>query len=77
MSKSKLVSVRIDESLLADIDKLAEGSEWWKRSNLIEAGLKVIRELAKKKGVSYVCRFCPEFGDVADKLELEYHREHK
>ena len=77
MSKAKLVSVRIDEDLLRDIDSLVSSSEWVSRSDAIVAGLKIFRELAKRKGVHYPARFYPQYGDVVDKCEFEYHREHK
>ena len=77
MSKSKLVSVRIDGDLLRDIDSLVSPEKWVTRSSAIEAGLKILRELAKRQGVSKLTHFYPEYGDVVDKCEFEYHREHK
>lgn len=77
MSKSKLVSVRIDEELLERIDLIVGGSPYWNRSTYIQAGLKLLVELNKRGLDRGVIRFCPEFGDVVDEISFKYHREHK
>lgn len=77
MRKSKLVSVRIDEELLSEIDAIVNGNKWYNRSSHIQAGLKLMVELSKRGLGRDAMRFCPEFGDVVDELSFKYHREHK
>lgn len=77
MSRSKLVSVRIDEELLAEIDDLVGRVEWYTRSSYIEAGLKVMVELAKKGLDRKAVQYYPKYGDVLDSIDFKYHREHK
>lgn len=77
MSATRLISVRIDEEVLAIIDQLAESSTYRKRSDIINGALKMIAYADNSKLADKACKFWPQFGDVIDKLEFEYHREHK
>ena len=77
MRKSKLVSVRIDEELLCQIDAIANGNRWFNRSAYIQAGLKLMVELNKRGLDREAMRFCPEFGDVVDEISFKIHRGHK
>lgn len=77
MRGTKLISVRVDEEVLAKIDKLANESSYRKRSDYINAALKMIAYADSSKIADKACKFWPEFGDVIDKFEFEYHREHK
>jgi Arc/MetJ-type ribon-helix-helix transcriptional regulator len=77
MKATKLVSVRIDEDVLAKIDQLANKSTFRKRSDIINAALRLIAFADNSKIADKACQFWPQFGDVIDKFEFEYHREHK
>lgn len=77
MRKSKLVSVRIDEELLNKIDQIVDGSVYYNRSTYIQAGLKLMVEMSKHGFARDAIRFCPEFGDIVDKIVFKYHRGHK
>lgn len=77
MKGTKLVSVRIDEDVLAKIDQLANKSTYRKRSDIINAALRMIAYSDGSKMAEKACQFWPQFGDVIDKFEFEYHREHK
>lgn len=77
MSATRLISVRIDEEVLAKIDQLAENSTYRKRSDIINGALKMIAYADNSKLADKACKFWPQFGDVIDKIEFEYHREHK
>lgn len=77
MNKSKLVSVRIDEELLKKIDKIVEWKKYYNRSTYIQAGLKLMVEMNERGLDVDAIHFCPEFGDVVDKISFEFHREHK
>lgn len=77
MNKSKIVSVRIDEDLLDQLPVKSAFSGGVTRSNVINMALRVAIEW-KKRHVRWLgSGFHPEFGDVVDKLEFEFHREHK
>ena len=77
MKGTKLVSVRIDEDVLAKIDQLANNSTYHKRSDIINAALRMIAYSDGSKMAEKACKFWPQFGDVIDKFEFEFHREHK
>lgn len=77
MARTKLVSVRIGEDVLKEIDAIAEGTEYWKRSDVINGALKFM-VAAHKAGLSRdIVRFYPEFGDEVDEITFKYHRKHK
>jgi len=75
--KSKVISVRIDESLLEYLPAMSRDCRCSSRSYLINAALRVAVEYKKESGKWLGLGFYPEYGDVIDKLEFEYHREHK
>lgn len=77
MRGTKLISVRVDEDFLQTIDKFCADSGYRKRSDVINAAIRLIAASGDEKFISKVCKYWPQFGDVIDKLEFEYHREHK
>ena len=77
MNGTKLVSVRIDEDVLAKIDQLANKSTYHKRSDIINGALRMIAYSEGSKMSEKACKFWPQYGDVIDKFEFEFHREHK
>lgn len=77
MKGTKLVSVRIDEDVLAKIDQLASNSTYRSRSDIINGALRMIACADSSKMADKACKFWPQYGDVIDKFEFEYHREHK
>ena len=77
MKGTKLVSVRIDEDVLAKIDQIAGNSTYRKRSDIINGALRMIAYSDGSKMAEKACQFWPQYGDVIDKFEFEYHREHK
>lgn len=42
MEKTRVISVRLPESLIKDLDKLAEGHYYWKRNAIIEKSLQAV-----------------------------------
>lgn len=66
MYKTKLVSVRIDEDLLAKIDAIAKELTYYSRSNLIEAGLNLIAEGYKRQGVQKPWQFSPRWDEITE-----------
>lgn len=77
MRGTKLISVRIDEDFLAKIDAYCDRSDYRKRSDVINAAVRLLATAGDDKFIAKVCTYWPQYGDVIDKLELEYHREHK
>lgn len=77
MKGTKLVSVRIDEDVLAKIDLLASISTYRRRSDFINGALRMIAYSEGSKMADKACNFWPQYGDIIDKFEFEFHREHK
>lgn len=77
MSATRLISVRIDEDFLAKIDAYCDRTVYRKRSDVINAAVRLLAAAGDDKFITKACQYWPQFGDVIDKLELEYHREHK
>lgn len=76
MENMKLISVRIDPKDLRDLDALVEKSYYHKRSDLIQAAIRLMLAAGSECQVDKVCRFSPRWGDVVDEFKFEYHREH-
>lgn len=77
MENLKLVSVRVDPEDLAALDRIASGMRYRKRSDLINAGIRLIIAMEDKPSLHRALGFYPRYGDVIDEFKLEYHREHK
>lgn len=73
MAKSKLVSVRIDEDLLAQIDAIAQRERYYTRSAIIEAGLKMIALGYGRQDVQAPWRMWPEWDEVTE-FTFKYRR---
>lgn len=77
MENLKLVSVRVDPRDLEELDAIVQGESYVKRSDLIQTGIKLCIAAHRMGKGRDVRRFFPRFGDVVDKFEFEYHREHR
>lgn len=77
MNKTKVISVRIDEKLLAQIDEKVSHVTYRKRNDLICGLLRLANHVAEKYPIERFCYFYPEWGDVLDEFEFKYHRAHK
>lgn len=77
MNETKLISVRVPADVLYKLDMLAANIEYYKRSDLINAAIRLMVVDDSSKFARKALKFWPEYGDKLDKLELEYHREHK
>ena len=75
MEKTKLISVRVPESVVNAIDKVSDPYTYYKRSDYINAALKLILEVEKRGLFRNVLCFRPEIGDVVDEISFKYHRE--
>lgn len=77
MNKTKVISVRIDEQLLAQVDKKVLHMNYQTRNDLICGLLRFANQVAVTYQLEKFCSFYPEWGDVLDEFEFKYHREHK
>lgn len=77
MNKTKVISVRIDEKLLAQIDEKVSHMTYHKRNDLICGLLRLANHVATPSRLEQFCFFYPEWGDVLDEFEFKYHRGHK
>lgn len=73
MKKTKLVSVRIDEDLLAKIDAIAEKDRYINRSTLIAGGVMMIAEGYERQDVQTPWHFYPEWDEITD-FTFKYRR---
>lgn len=76
MENLKLISVRVDPRDLNDLDEIAKNVSYRKRSDLIQAGIRLIIAAHKQGRSRDILRFYPRYGDVVDKFEFKFHREH-
>lgn len=77
MEKLKLVSVRVDPRDLDALDEIVNNVRYLKRSDLIQAGIKLYLAAHEKGLGGDVRRFTPRWGDVVDEFTFKYHREHR
>lgn len=74
MKAAKLVSVRLDEEDLKIIDEAASVLDYRKRSDYIQAAVRLMAWAIKNSQQLKILRFYPNYGDVVDKFELTYCR---
>lgn len=77
MKAAKLVSVRLDEDDLNIIDAAAKKNWGRKRSDYINAAVRLMAWAIKERKEDLICKFYPCFGDVVDEFDLKYHRGHR
>lgn len=70
MDKTKVVTFRIEESQLEKVDEIARKTSYFKRSNIIEAGLKMMIALDEAGLAGRALSYHPRFDDIT-KLEFE------
>lgn len=73
MEKTQVVTFRIEESVLADVDRIAKEVGWYKRSHVIAAGLRLMVEMHKRRLASRVLHYHPKFDDIVS-LDFEIKR---
>lgn len=76
MKVAKLVSVRLDEDDLKVIDEAAKNNGYRKRSDYINAAVRLMAWAIKEGKADHICKFYPCYGDVVDQFELNYYRCH-
>lgn len=73
MDKTKVVTFRISEDALKGIDQIAQKNKYYRRSNVISAGINLMLELEKRGLAERALHFFPCLDEVT-KLELEIRR---
>lgn len=74
MNRAQLVSVRLDPDDVELIDEWAASLSWRNRSDIINAGVRLMAELIRRGKADSVLRFYPKW-DVIDEFTFKYHRE--
>lgn len=77
MENLKLVSVRIDPHDLNALDEIVNNERYVKRSDLIQAAIKLYLAAHEQGLGAKVRRYLPQWGDVVDEFKFEYHRDHR
>ena len=77
MENLKLISVRVNPKELDKLDEFADQCFSRRRSDLIQAAIRLMLVACEKGQANKVLRFTPRWGDVVDEFKFEYHREHK
>lgn len=75
MAQKKLVSVRLDEDDLAQIDDWASKQRYKKRSDAIDAAVRFAAWLIRHGYMHKIIGFWPKW-DTVDTFQFDYHREH-
>lgn len=73
MEKTKVVTFRIEESMLEKIDEIVKAHRYYKRSSVIESGLNMVFALEEKGLLGRLLSYHPRYDDVT-KLEFEVRR---
>lgn len=73
MEKSKVVTFRIEESVLSQIDAIAKKHSFFKRSHVIAAGIRLMVELDKRNMSGKALCFDSKFFEVT-KLDFDVKR---
>lgn len=64
MEKTKVVTFRIEEDVLNEVDRIASNHGWYKRSHVIAAGLRVMVELEKHNLAGQALSYNPKFDEI-------------
>lgn len=73
---TKVISVRVEESVLRELDEAVKSLRWYKRNHVIEGAICLATYMIKEKHMGEkLVHFDPHWGDVVDKFEFEYHRD--
>lgn len=73
MEKTRVVTFRIEEDVLKEVDQIAGRHGYCKRSHIIAAGLRIMVELEKRNLARQALNYHPKFDDI-DTLDFKKHR---
>lgn len=66
MSRTKLISVRVDEEDLNKIDDYVSKHSWRKRSDVINAAITIIAEAIDRGLIEQMIRYYPRYYDITE-----------
>lgn len=66
MSRTKLISVRVDEEDLKKIDDYASKFSWRKRSDVINTAVTIIAEAIDRGLIEEMIRYYPRYWDIKE-----------
>lgn len=73
MTKDSVITFRIEDNVLEQIDALVRKHRYYKRSRFIQAGLLLMIELDKKGKATEALSYYPEYDEVVD-IKFERRR---
>lgn len=76
MTKDSVITFRIEDDILEQIDALVRKHRYYKRSRFIQAGLLLMIELDKKGMADRALSYYPDYDEVVD-INFERRRKVK
>lgn len=73
MEKTRVVTFRIEEDVLNEVDRIASRHGWYKRSHVISASLRFMVELEKRNLAGQALSYRPKVDEI-DTLDFKMHR---
>lgn len=70
MEKTRVVTFRIEEDVLNEVDQIASRHGYYKRSHVIAASLRIMVELEKRNLARQALRYHPKWDEI-DTLEFK------
>ena len=73
---SKVISVRVEERTLRELDEAVKSMQGYNRNNVIEGAISLATYMITERHMGEkLVFFDPLWGDIVDKFEFEYHRD--
>lgn len=73
MSKSSVISIRLTDEMLAEVDRLAAKQRYYTRTSIIEAGIKMMIAAQDHGDVQNPINFSPRWDEVTE-FSFRYRR---
>lgn len=73
MAESKVISIRLTDEMLAEVDRLAARQRYYTRTSIIEAGIKMMIAAETHGGVQNPINFSPRWDEVTE-FSFRYRR---
>lgn len=74
MEKTRVVTFRIEEDVLNEVDQIADHYGYYKRSHVIAAGLRIMVELEKRNLAGQAISYHPKFDEI---VTLDFKKRRK
>ena len=73
MNSEKVITIRIDDEMYQEIQKIVKSHCYYKQSQVVRAGLQLMVELEKRNLAGKALSFYPKFDEV-EKLDFQIRR---